>query len=42
MKDHGRFVMEREAVLAFANKVLTKEDDVVWRRPAIQPSSSGC
>lgn len=29
MKDHGRFVMEREAVLAFANKVLTKEDDVV-------------
>ncbi len=29
VKDHGRFAMEREAVLAFANKVLTKEDDVV-------------
>lgn len=29
VKDHGRFVMEREAVLAFANKVLTKEDEVV-------------
>lgn len=29
VRDHGRFVMEREAVLAFANKVLTKEDDVV-------------
>src|SRR5947207_1313966 len=29
VKDHGRFVMEREAVLAFANKVLTKDDDVV-------------
>jgi transposase len=29
VKDHGRFVMEREAVLAFANKVLTREDDVV-------------
>jgi transposase len=29
VKDHGRFVMEREAVLAFANKVLTPEDDVV-------------
>ena len=29
VKDHGRLVMEREAVLAFANKVLTKEDDVV-------------
>jgi transposase len=29
VKDHGRFVMEREAVLAFAHKVLTKEDDVV-------------
>jgi transposase len=29
VKDHGRFAMEREAVLAFANKVLTKDDDVV-------------
>lgn len=29
VKDHGRFVMEREAVLAFATKALTKEDDVV-------------
>lgn len=29
VKDHGRFVMDREAVLAFATKVLTKEDDVV-------------
>lgn len=29
VKDHGRFAMEREAVLAFAQKVLTKEDDVV-------------
>lgn len=29
MKDHGRFVMDREVVLAFASKVLTKEDDVV-------------
>jgi transposase len=29
VKDHGRFAMEREAVLAFANKVLSKEDDVV-------------
>jgi transposase len=29
VKDHGRFVMDREAVLAFADKVLTKEDDVV-------------
>jgi hypothetical protein len=28
-KDHGRFVMEREAVLTFANKVLTKDVDVV-------------
>ena len=29
VKDHGRFAMEREAVLAFANKVLTPSDDVV-------------
>lgn len=29
VKDHGRFVMERDAVLAFAEKALTKEDDVV-------------
>jgi hypothetical protein len=28
-KDHGRFAMEREAVLLFAKKVLTKTDDVV-------------
>ncbi|WP_086924660.1 IS110 family transposase [Variovorax sp. JS1663] len=29
VKDHGRFTMEREAVLAFADRVLTKEDDIV-------------
>lgn len=29
VKDHGRFVMQREAVLAFANKALTQDDDVV-------------
>ena len=29
VKDHGRLVMDREAVLAFANKVLTPQDDVV-------------
>lgn len=29
IKDHGRFSMERDAVLTFANKVLTKDDDVV-------------
>jgi len=28
-----RFAMEREAVLAFADKVLTKEDDVVLEAP---------
>ena len=29
VKDHGRFAMEREAVLRFAQEVLTKRDDVV-------------
>ena len=29
VKDHGRFAMEREAVLTFGRKVLTKADDVV-------------
>jgi transposase len=29
VKDHGRFAMEREAVLRFAREVLTKRDDVV-------------
>src|SRR5438105_3157614 len=29
VKDHGRFAMEREAVLRFAQEVLTKADDVV-------------
>ena len=43
VKDHGRFAMDREAVLAIAQKVLTKEDDVAyWRRLATQPSSSSC
>ena len=29
VKDHGRFAMDREAVLAFATKTLTQDDDVV-------------
>lgn len=29
VKDHGRFLMERDAVLAFAQKALNKDDDVV-------------
>ena len=29
MKDHGRFTMEREAVLNFAKTVLRKHDEVV-------------
>lgn len=29
VKDHGRFAMDREAVLAFATQMLSKEDDVV-------------
>ncbi|WP_434082478.1 IS110 family transposase [Comamonas antarctica] len=29
VKDHGRFLMDRDAVLAFAQKALNKDDDVV-------------